>query len=478
MIITIMPDIFGLCSIRVAAVVILLKHPNRMNPFRCANDDLSGFSGRKRLIVFINDIDVVQRGGLAQRTDLFVFRADKVAHQHCRFGLAERLMDPKPGFELKLAENFRVKCLTGSRHIFKGRKVIVFQPFLNQEAVDGRRRTEGRNPVFLDFCQQVGRYKPVKVIDKNPRSQKPLSVQLAPDRLGPSGFRYRQMQPVRVDVVPVFCRHDMGNWIAEIMADHLRVTGRTGGKIKQHRIAHQRLHPLGHRRGLFDHRIKRQPAFPLTPNDKASADIRVILHSTFNMLADLILRAGDNRGHTRALETIEIILCGQQMSRRNCNRTQLMQPQNCKPELEMALKHQHDPVTPADALAVKKSGGTGSILADLPKGKAALFTSNIAPDHCTALRLIAGNLVDHIISIVEMLIIDRLKPADDAVLIKTFSAKLLMQQFHIHIFKSFPPPDRPPNQKQHGICSASLPTHRQDRCQRRKDFRSRVISNL
>ena len=251
------------------------------------------------------------------------------------------------------------------------------------------------------------------------------------------------MQTIRVDIMPVLGGHDMGNRIGMVMADHLGISGRTGSKVQKQCIGCQRLHPLRHRRGLFDHRIKRQPAFPLTADNKPGADIRIILHRTFHMLADIVLSTGDNRRHAGTLEPVQEIFGGQQMGCRNRNCAQLMQSQNRKPELVMPFEYQHDPVTAADTLFLKKGCGTGSVLADLSKGEAALFTRDIAPDHSAALRFIAGDLIDYIVSEIKVFIIHRFKVLDNTILVKTLPAKFLMQQLHIHNSKSFPPPDNP-----------------------------------
>ena len=134
------------------------------------------------------------------------------------------------------------------------------------------------------------------------------------------------MQPIRVDVVPVFGGDDVGDGVGEVVADHLRVPGGAGGEIEQHRVVGAGGNPLGEGSGLGQHPVKVQPSFPLAPDDKPGPDAGIGFHRLFDVGGGLVLGAGDDGRNAGALKPVDVVFGGQQVGCRNRNRPDFVQP--------------------------------------------------------------------------------------------------------------------------------------------------------
>ena len=63
--------------------------------------------------------------------------------------------------------------------------------------------------VLFEHRQQIGCVKTVKVIGKDRRFTEPLTVDLAPESFCPAGIGNREVESVRIHIVPVTGGHDV-----------------------------------------------------------------------------------------------------------------------------------------------------------------------------------------------------------------------------------------------------------------------------
>ena len=105
------------------------------------------------------------------------------------------------------------------------------------------------------------------------------------------------------------------------------------------------------------------------------------------------------------LKAVGKVLLQQLIGGGNSNGTQLMQAQNGKPELIVALEHQHHPVAPLDAQSLEIVCGSGRFLFHIPEGEPPLGAILAQVEHCQLLRLAAAQSIHHIKGEVKLLLV-------------------------------------------------------------------------
>ena len=121
------------------------------------------------------------------------------------------------------------------------------------------------------------------------------------------------------------------------MADHLRVAGGAGGEVEEHRVGDLGREPFGEGLGFFGQPVKVEPALLFPPDDEPDLEAGVGCHSLLDVGGGTVLGGSDNRRDAGALEPVDIVLRGEEVGRRDRNRADLMQPEDRRPELVMAL---------------------------------------------------------------------------------------------------------------------------------------------
>ena len=71
---------------------------------------------------------------------------------------------------------------------------------------------------------------------KHRGTSKPLTIELTPYGLTPTGIGYRQMERTLVEVVPEHTRREMAHGVEIIVGHHLRLATGTAGEVHQHRV--------------------------------------------------------------------------------------------------------------------------------------------------------------------------------------------------------------------------------------------------
>ena len=149
----------------------------------------------------------------------------QIADGHGRFGLTEAFHDLQAGRFLELVIHLRIQGLTGGRHVYDRRKIILGQIFLDQHTKDGRRSTERGDLVFGEHRKDLRRIESVKVIGEDSSFTEPLAIELAPEGFSPAGLRDRKMQSLVADSVPVSRRDIMPQRIGIGVSGDLGISG-------------------------------------------------------------------------------------------------------------------------------------------------------------------------------------------------------------------------------------------------------------
>ena len=179
-----------------------------------------------------NQLDLIQRGRFAHRTQ-FRGHADQIAHGERGFRLSETFHDFQPGCPLEDVEHFRIERFARSRGILDRAEVIFGEILADEEPVHRRRRTESRDVVLLEQTENIGGVKAVEVIHENCALAEPLSVEFTPGGFAPAGIGNREMQTIRLDIVPPARRDDVSERIGVRMFNHFGIAGRAGAEIHQ-----------------------------------------------------------------------------------------------------------------------------------------------------------------------------------------------------------------------------------------------------
>ena len=394
-------------------LVVTLKQAERLSLIG-PDHNLSPFTGLRGRSVRKQQVDVVLGIGQAHAAGLG-FHPREGSQGHGGFGLAEALAQFQPRERFEFFENRAVQRLAGRAGPAQGTEVVFGEVFLDEEAVNGRRRAEGGDVVIGHLLQQVGRRKLLMIIDKDRGAGEPLAVHLAPDGLAPAGIGNGQVQAVFTQVMPIDARHQMAQRIGKVMGDHLGFPAGPGREIHQHGIAV--LVPAEEGIGFLAHPAAIGRKAGLLPFAgvvaETSRDQRADTHGFTDgrargkRLADMFQDGGfpgaQNSFDISPLAAVDDVVGRQQMGGGDGDGADFVQRQHRYPELVAAPQHEHDAVAPPDAQLQQIGRRLVRHLFQVPEGEAFFLSLVIGPQHRQFIRRLPGPDIHNIISKVEML---------------------------------------------------------------------------
>ena len=257
----------------------------------------------------------------------------------------------------------------------------------------------------MDHAQDVCGRELLVVVDEDRSAGDPLPVELAPDGFPPARVGDREVQAVRVQVVPEGGRGDVAERVEEIMDHHLRFARRTGGEVHE-RCVVVRVHACGadKGRGVLDALLE---VVESGRHLRAYADQRLerggVGQGVRDVAKDLRFTGADDRLYVGRIGAIDDVLLRQQMGGRDGHGAELMQRNDGVPELVAPLEDQHHFVAAAYAERLEIGGGTIRSLLDLCKGEVDVFAVIIRPAEGASRRLLFGPSIDDVVSVVEVL---------------------------------------------------------------------------
>ena len=243
------------------------------------------------------------------------------------------------------------------------------------------------------------------VVDEQTGPGQPLPVEFAPCGLGPSRVGDRQVQAALVQVVPQQSRGDMPQRIGEIVGHHLRLPGRSRGEVHHHDVV-VGVHPLrAHERSrLLDAGVEiKKPFGDLGAHADQQFGRRAFGHGRRDVVGDHPFTRRDDGLDPGHVAAIDDVLFGQQVSRGDRHRTQLVQRQNREPELVAALEYQHHHIALSDAEALEIRGRAVAFALDVGKGELDFGALVVGPQQRLLAGLLGGVCVHHVVTEIEIL---------------------------------------------------------------------------
>ena len=216
-------------------VVVVVQRESAGQSLADVDNNLSGFAVGNLIAVLVDQVDIIDRRRTSEGADL-VRRADHVADDNGGLGLTEALHDLESGELLELTVDLGVQRFAGGGHTLDGAEIVLGDILLDHHAQHRRRRTEGRDLVLREHRQDVGGVEAIEVIDENRGFTQPLTVDLAPCRLRPTGIGDGEVQTVGIDAVPEFRGLEMSESKLVTVGGDLRITRGAGGEVHQHRV--------------------------------------------------------------------------------------------------------------------------------------------------------------------------------------------------------------------------------------------------
>ncbi len=391
---------------QVRIAVVSHEHPHRADPVP-RNDELALFARIARCAVRPRQEHPVQRRRTPHRTGLRR-HAREIAHAHRHLRLPVGFHQRQTRRLPELLEHLRIQRLARHHGIFQPGKIVLRQILLDQEPVHGRRGAEGRHPVCRADFEGPHRRKLVVVVHKDRAAADPLAVDLAPGRLGPARVRHGVVQPAVAHVLPVFRRDNVRQRIGEIVRHHLGLPRRPRREIHQHQVIVPR---GGFARRTLPRPVRRRhlrrqvaPARPLSV--QAHLEHRAARGGGFRLFDRRFqgrLGHRDHHADPGLLEAIGQIVFRQHVRGRHPHGSQLVQPQQARPELVPALQDQQHRVALAHPLLPEHLRRPVAVRLQLPERHRPFRPLVVAPDHRPALRLGLRVRIHHVVGEIEIL---------------------------------------------------------------------------
>ena len=351
----------------------------------------------------VHQRDIIRRRGTARGAGL---RLHPLAgHEQRRgFALAEAFVNLDAGGFQEAVVNFRVQGLASAVGPAQAAQIVGSQVFLDHETVHGGRRTEGRHLVLFQHGEHIRCDKAVKVVHKQGGAADPLTVQLAPARLGPAGICHGDVDIPVADIVPVESGDSLGDGIGPAVGCHLGHAGGAAGEVHQHDVIILgqlgRLLPNGG--GSFHLRVKVDEALAIAKGEEAGQRV-AILGRGQHMAADFILLHADDGLGAGGLYTVDDILFLQLGSGGNQHTAYLEQSHSGNPVLPAALEHQDDRVALFQAMGGEYIGSLVAQAGDLAKVEAALVALQVRPDQRGLFRGDTGIFIHNVVGKMKLL---------------------------------------------------------------------------
>ena len=231
-----------------------------------------------------------------------------------------------------------------------------------------------------------------------------MSVELAPHALSPTAVRHREVQAILVEVVPVFTRDDVSQWVGERVRHHLRVTGGTRGEVEQHDVVVVVAGRSHERSGGIDSLVEVEPALRDGRTDGyAVLQRRRLRHGIVDMVDDDVVAACDDRLDVGRVAAIDDIFVGEEVGRRDHHCSDLVEGDDGEPELIAAFQDQHDHVTLPDAEGLKIGGGLVRLTLHVRECEIYVLALVVGPTKGHFVWVFFRPCVDYIVAEVEML---------------------------------------------------------------------------
>ena len=393
-------------------------------------------------------------------------RMRKVGHGERSLRLTEALEDSQPRVFLPEVEQVGVERLTGGSTVRKRAQIMGIHVGLHHHAVHGGRAAQRGDPVARNQIQDLVGMETVEVVREHAGFHEPLAIILAPHGFAPAGVGDGQMQPVRLDVVPVLRRDQVRQCVVGIMQHHLGVAGGAGGEIHEHGVADMGFHAGEFLAGIAHAGVEIMPALTLRGHGAHALEagehsshravsgkpiaIRVLLgqapagaidqkqvlnrrtaiHDVVHHLCDGADGGADDSLDGSAVQAILQVVLLEHERCRNHDGAEFGERGCHEPELVMAAQDHHDHVALTHAVRSKVVRRLVRPAFHVGEREQMLLAFRVAPHHGAAIGVVVRDVVHHVIAEVEGIGALHLEIGEHALLVVGFLAVTQIDASH------------------------------------------------
>ena len=233
-------------------------------------------------------------------------------------------------------------------------EVVVVEVFLDEETVDGGRRTEGGYLVLNHHIEEVVGGEFFVVIHEYARAHNPLSVQFAPYSLAPACVGYGEVYVVGREVLPICRRCDVSERICEVVSHHLGFASRAGCEVDERNVRILVSLRGYEGRGVLDSGIEILKTFRhFWTYGNEFFDGWGFRQRLFNVVEYNLVAAANDSLHAGGVVAIYEVVLGEKVSGGYYDCANLVDCCDCKPKLIMPFEDEHHAVALLDAEAHK-----------------------------------------------------------------------------------------------------------------------------
>ena len=256
---------------------------------------------------------------------------------------------------------------------------------------------------LVNHLQHIHWVELLEVVNKHVGAHNPLAIVFAPHSLAPTGVGKGEVQTVLVEVVPILCRDDMPQRIAEIVSHHFRLAAGAAGEVHERDVARLVHHLWAHEwRCALDAGVEVAPALW---HFRTDGDIVFHRWAVGGCLLDMVehhIVAHSHDGTDRSrLATIDDIFVSEQVGGRDSHCSEFMECGDGKPELVATLHYQHHHIATAYAQLLEICRGLVALALDVGKRELLNIASLVGPKQGFAVGLNARPFVHHIVGEIE-----------------------------------------------------------------------------
>ena len=374
-IVTIVPNRFGLLFI----TIVIFEETDRL-VVADADANFALFTILAFRHVWAKDVNIILWVRLAHASWLWLDPREG-SQGHGGLGLSEALVNLNTR---QLLEGFChgwVHCLTRCGAVFKTAEVILREIFLNHEAVDSRRGTERGDVILLNLAHDLICRKLLVIEDEDGGSGKPLSVELAPYCLAPTGIGYGKVDGILVEIMPIYTRGQVTEGIEVIVCHHLWLASGSRCEVHQQGILVRVYMFRANERSAFVpflHPVVETFRDIRTDTDQ-SLDSRTFWHSLINLLYHVIIAAADDSLHACCIVAVNDVVLGKHVGSRDGYGAQLVETEHGKPPLIVTLQNQHHLIIVTDTETLEVSGSLVALLLQVLVCETDFLTSFACP---------------------------------------------------------------------------------------------------
>ena len=400
-----MPNRFGLLFV----TIVIFEETDRF-VVADADANLALFTILAFRHVWAQDVNIILWVWLAHASWLWLDPREGT-QSHGGLCLSEALVNLNTSKFLEGLCHGWVHSLTRSGAVFKTAEVILREIFLNHEAVDSRRGTERGDVILLNLAHDLISRKLLVIEDEDGGSGKPLSVELAPYSLAPTGIGYGKMDGVLMEIVPIYTRGQMTEGIEVIVCHHLWLASGSRCEVHQQGILIRVYMFWANKRSTFVpflHPVVETFRDIRTDTDQ-SLDSRTFWHSLINLLYHVIIAAADDSLHACCIVAVNDVVLGKHVGGRDGYGAQLVETEHGKPPLIVTLQNQHHLIIVTDAETLEVSSSLVALLLQVLVCKTDFFATFTCPKQGHVVWFDLCPFVHHVVGKVEIFWYDKLQ---------------------------------------------------------------------